>query len=273
MTGHLWHQRRLRVDALRRAHPQAQSFLEFYGRVLTVQESAARDARLAWVGRNVERAQHRAFRRLVKDVEPGATDVISQVARQLTTSKTVASNVLEAFVQQRPLDDLAASIGCEVAPLEFFPRAFMQAVHEGLAALHTVPSVLEPDQRDASSSLIATCPRCGRMPQVAVLRDEPELKGARTLVCSLCATEWPIARSTCPHCGEVEPGKLEHHIAESWLHLRVEECQTCRVYVKSVDLRVDGTAQPLVDELASVELDLWARARGLRKLHLNILGL
>ena len=71
----------------------------------------------------------------------------------------------------------------------------------------------------------------------------------------------------------MEPDKLEYHIAESWPHLRVEECRTCRVYLKAVDLRIDGSAHPLVDELASVELDLWAHERGLDKLECNLLGL
>ena len=65
----------------------------------------------------------------------------------------------------------------------------------------------------------------------------------------------------------------KHHIAESWAHLRVEECRTCRVYLKAVDLRLDGSAQSLVDELASVELGLWAHERGLDKLERNLLGL
>ena len=272
MTTPTWQQRRQRVDVLRHAHPQAEPLLEFYARVLAVQESVARDARAGWVGPDVERSQHRAFRRFVEDVEPGATDVISETARRLTASKSVAADVLEAFVQWRPLEDLAAAIGCEVAPLEFFPRAFMQAVYGGVTGSRA-PASGQSGQAETPPSLTAACPSCGRSPQVAVLRDEPELKGVRTLVCSLCATQWSIGRSTCPHCSETKPDKLEYHIAESWPHLRVEECRTCRVYVKAVDLRIDGAAQPLVDELASVELDLWARERGLDKLQPNLLGL
>jgi formate dehydrogenase maturation protein FdhE len=43
--------------------------------------------------------------------------------------------------------------------------------------------------------------------------------------------------------------------------------------MKTVDLRKRGDAVPLVDELATVELDLWAQERGLTKMRVNVLGL
>ena len=58
-----------------------------------------------------------------------------------------------------------------------------------------------------------------------------------------------------------------------WPHVRVEECRACQTYIKTVDLRTNGLAVPLVDEIASVELDLWAREQGMVKLQRNVLGL
>jgi FdhE protein len=56
-------------------------------------------------------------------------------------------------------------------------------------------------------------------------------------------------------------------------HVRLEECGTCRRYLKTVDLRRRGDAVPVVEELATIELDLWAREKGLTKLHTNVFGL
>ena len=47
----------------------------------------------------------------------------------------------------------------------------------------------------------------------------------------------------------------------------------CRTYLKAIDLRTNGLAVPVVDELASVELDLWASEQGMAKLQQNVLGL
>lgn len=46
---------------------------------------------------------------------------------------------------------------------------------------------------------------------------------------------------------------------------RVEECETCGCYLKTVDLRKDGLAVPVVEDVATVELDVWAEERGLRR--------
>jgi FdhE protein len=55
--------------------------------------------------------------------------------------------------------------------------------------------------------------------------------------------------------------------------VRVEACESCRCYLKSVDLTVNGLAVPVVDELATVALNLWAEESGYVKLETNLLGL
>ncbi len=128
---------------------------------------------------------------------------------------------------------------------------------------------------DAGEALLPrrTCPRCGWPPQVSVVRDERDARGRRLLVCALCGTGWPYPRVRCPSCGESKPDQLVYHSSEQLPHLRIEECKTCGAYVKAIDLRRDGAAVPLVDDIASVELDLWADQRGLWKVSRNLLGL
>ena len=94
-----------------------------------------------------------------------------------------------------------------------------------------------------------TCPFCAAQPVAGVLR--PEGDGAkRSLICSLCATEWNIGRMVCPACGEETVDKLAVYTADQFPHVRVEACDTCRCYIKTVDLTKNGHAVPVVDELA-----------------------
>jgi FdhE protein len=116
------------------------------------------------------------------------------------------------------------------------------------------------------------CPFCGEKPVAAVLRPEGE-GGKRWLACSLCATEWEFRRMLCPSCGEEDHQKLPVYVAEEFPHVRVEACDTCRVYLKAIDMTKDGLASPEVDELAALPLDLWAAGRGYAKLQPNLLGL
>ena len=54
---------------------------------------------------------------------------------------------------------------------------------------------------------------------------------------------------------------------------RVEACDTCQRYVKSVDLTLDARAVPEVDELRSLSLDLWAVEHGYVRLEPGLAGL
>jgi FdhE protein len=107
---------------------------------------------------------------------------------------------------------------------------------------------------------------------VGYIRDDPEVKGKNRLVCSFCASEWTFPRSTCAHCLKDGPEAVVFHSARPMNHVRVVECLHCRTYLKSVDLRILGKAVPLVEELATVEMDLWSRERGLHKVQHNLLA-
>ena len=113
------------------------------------------------------------------------------------------------------------------------------------------------------------CPFCFEKPLLAILRPEGE-GGRRTLLCGRCFTEWEFRRLLCPHCGEEDRDKLPVYAAPEFPHIRVEACDTCRCYIKAVDLTRDGNAVPEVDEIAALPLDLWATQQGYEKLALNL---
>ena len=127
-----------------------------------------------------------------------------------------------------------------------------------------------------------TCPGCAdwqRHAVCGVLREQRAGAGetaadgaARSLVCAFCLRQRPFRRAVCPACGNEDGERLVLYTAGQFPHIRVEACEDCRVYVKTVDVRMDNRAIPDVDELAAAPLDLWARQRGYRKLIANLLG-
>jgi formate dehydrogenase accessory protein FdhE len=117
----------------------------------------------------------------------------------------------------------------------------------------------------------STCPLCGGKPIVGVLRSEGD--GAKkSLICMLCAHEWTFRRIYCPACGEEREPQMAFYSAPEIAHVRVDVCDTCHTYLKSIDLTKTGLAVPVVDELATIPLDLWAREHGYMKLQINLLG-
>jgi FdhE protein len=147
----------------------------------------------------------------------------------------------------------------------FFARVLLQPYAEHLASRG-------PVLIDGEVAAEPICPFCSARPVAGVLRGEGD--GAkRWLLCSMCSTEWPFRRVVCPYCGEQDKEKLPVYIASDFDHVRVEACDSCNTYIKSVDLTKDGHAVPVVDELATVPLNIWAENHGYAKLESNLLGL
>lgn len=286
-----WNARRLRAQKLLARRPQAAPLLEFLIELLELQRDL-----FAWAGGQdwlpavaaaegefprlrlarlpLEELSGRFSEFLERAAEIG-TDVVRGLAENLTAQGTDSQRlVLAAYLAREPLDTLAKALGCDPLQLEFFPRAFAQPLAEALAA-QAAPAAqtAKADGKPPEEWHENFCPVCGGPPQLAVLLDEALIKSRRLLECALCRTRWPFRRGLCPHCGEDKAEQLEIHTTEDLPHLRVEECKTCRGYLKAVDLRKDGLAVPLVDEIASIELDLWADERGLWKLQPNLVGI
>jgi len=112
---------------------------------------------------------------------------------------------------------------------------------------------------------------CGGRPLFGVLRLEGD-GGKRCMVCSFCGYEWEFRRILCPTCGEEEEKKLPVYVAEQFPHVRVEPCDTCKFFVRTIDLTKDGHAVPVVDDLAAIPLTLWAHELGYSRLEPNLLG-
>ena len=147
---------------------------------------------------------------------------------------------------------------------------------QGLLAMAFLQPYAELSRSRASLTPVSTahalCPFCLRKPGFGVLRQMGD-GGARSMVCSFCLAEWDFRRIICPGCGEEDNKNLPVFTASEFDYIRVECCDACKTYIKSIDLTKNGRAEPLVDELASAPLDLWAREHGYTKLQSNLLGM
>ncbi|MGE5347342.1 MAG: formate dehydrogenase accessory protein FdhE [Acidithiobacillales bacterium] len=137
---------------------------------------------------------------------------------------------------------------------DYLSRALLRPWGETLAAVAVPPGRLHREGH---------CPFCAGRPIVSFRRSEPESQGGtRYLVCGLCGTEWPFGRIRCPTCQEADPPKLPAFQSEAHKGVRIEACDTCRRYVKSIDLTLDMRPIPEVDDVGSIAMDLWAIEQG-----------
>jgi formate dehydrogenase accessory protein FdhE len=280
MSGY-WDARIRRATELSSVYPFASEGLRFYSRVAAAQQSlyhefeqAARKHACVPVSSSVGSLRDELdvaatmprFCGFLETIEPIAPAPLARAASTLAQKGSATWHFLIAqFWRGRSwlaTENEADATGVEVAERSLV-WLFLQPYAEYLAERH------DPVFVEGTPS---NCPLCGAKPIVAVLR--PEGDGAKkSLVCMLCAHEWAFRRIFCPACGEEREPLMAFYSAPEMLHVRVDVCETCRTYLKSVDLTKTGRAIPLIDELASLPLDLWARDNGYRKLQMNMLGM
>jgi hypothetical protein len=147
---------------------------------------------------------------------------------------------------------------------DYLSRALLRPYLEILAGLG-----IAPDRRHRPGG----CPFCAAPPWIAARRSSPEMDGAqRFLGCSLCGGEWPFNRVRCPGCGEENPARLPSFQTDAHPWVRIEGCETCHRYLKSIDLTGDARSIPEVDDLVSLALDLWAAEQGFQRIEPGLAG-
>ena len=281
----VWTDRRRRTAELRRRYMFAGEVLDFYGALLGVQQHAYEEALSA-------RPPARDLVAYVAEIVVPAVVDVSIAAGPPKLRDAVALRVEGTD----PRDLVAAWIRGEdqVMVDRYLARASVGPILEALGPEAAASSVGIRDDRH--------CPSCGGPPQLSyfALASEDLAAGGRFLECARCLGSWGFARMTCPGCGEDSSsrlpifneegstsgergsvvrglqGRLEGHVALEhtpvFQHIRIEACNTCRQYLLNIDLAADPKAVPVVDEMAALPLDLYAREHGFTKIIPNLMG-
>ncbi len=148
---------------------------------------------------------------------------------------------------------------------DYLSRAILRPYVETLRVVNRAPARIHRHGR---------CPFCGGGPWIAARREGGDLEGARRMLgCALCGTEWMFQRVRCPSCFEEDPTRLPSFSSDRHANVRVEACETCRRYMKSLDLSLDARPIPEVDDLLSISLDLWAVEQGFTRIEPGLAGI
>ena len=255
-TANPWPLRRERAAELADRYPHAAEMLRLYQALTVVQEAAYGEARSA---------------------APGLEEIADFAATQVLPA------VVDATVSSGParLRDGVVSVFCSADLVNLVQRWLNQeplTPFETYLARASASPLLEALPKSPSplqDPIPHQCPTCGGSPQLSyfAVSGEALVSGPRYLVCSRCATNWIFSRMTCAGCGESTGTKLPiFQEPERFPHVRVDGCQTCRKYLLTFDLRRDTRAVPVVDEIAALPLDLYARDQGLTKITPNLMG-
>ena len=261
-----------RADYLASAHPFAGEVLRFYSRLAEFQKTFYAEIK-SDLGTDLSRRNFSSAR--VRELPFDSINVLPRLTTFLALLGEIAPPALAAAARQISLLDATSQRSLlaaywelggsdqQLSPFaQFVPRAFLQPLAEQRAT-YASNALAESTQHE--------CPLCDGLPLLGVLRPEGD-GGKRRLMCSFCLHEWDFRRIYCPACSEEDETKLPVYVAEQFPHVRVEACETCKTYVRTIDLTKDGNAVPLVDDLAAIPLSLWAQERGYTRMQPNLLG-
>lgn len=114
------------------------------------------------------------------------------------------------------------------------------------------------------------CPTCGSMPFIHTLHHK---QGFRYANCSFCHTEYRVRRLACGYCDEGNPDKLKFFSVDDTPGYKVDVCETCKNYMKTIDFReLDKVSVPALDDLESLPLDFVAVEEGYNRGTLSVWG-
>ena len=106
------------------------------------------------------------------------------------------------------------------------------------------------------------CPVCGSPPALGYLRKED---GKRILWCQFCETEWSFMRLKCPFCSNEDQNSLRYFFTEEKSFYRVDVCDRCKKYLKTIDQRKMPDPDKLLlyrESIQTLFLDLLAKKDG-----------
>ncbi len=99
------------------------------------------------------------------------------------------------------------------------------------------------------------CPICGSPPGLSMFQGE----GERFLFCSFCLHKWSSRRLYCPFCDNTDSKSLNYLYTEEEKEYRVDLCDKCKKYIKTIDTRkTERIIYPPLEQVATLHLDIKA---------------
>lgn len=258
-----WDKQIERADLLAAQSSGSKELLTFYAQLLRVQKATYEflRSRKDWLpSGDLERDLP-----VIRDAWPALLKTVSACGPE-----TLAAEAHDLFTwSDEGVNEMLINQWLNPSDIQFFAKAFLQPYGRWLADAGSVV------HRQEFAGSERRCPFCGGNPQVSFLQSKESNaeSGNRDLICGTCLSTWEFRRVVCANCGEERPAQLGYFHSPEFDHVRIEACDTCKQYIKGVDLTRLGFAVPLVDEVASAPLDIWARTHGYTKIEINLVGL
>ncbi len=185
-----------------------------------------------------------------------ATPLMAKEADKI--SRLLAENKLdlEKLLMHRTTDQTGDSL---VADMNLDPKFFSFLMRNSIRP--SVEAGAEHLGNEPATELWrqSRCPLCASPPGLSLLKGEV---GKRYCLCSYCSYQWRIDRLSCANCGSSEQDTLSYFCGEDEEAHRIDLCDACDQYIKTIDYRSLEESDPFLEDIATFHLDVLAVRKG-----------
>jgi FdhE protein len=190
-----------------------------------------------------------------KEVNPHMAEQVGKIKEILANKRIDLKKLLKEGVKEQRIEQIADEFGLDIKVFSFLIQSSIKpSIEAGMEQLH---SELDPE-----TWLKGYCPVCGSLPSLSLLKEET---GKRYLLCSYCGYQWRIDRLFCPFCDNREQESLHYLFAEGEEAYRIDLCDKCHQYIKTIDYRNLEESDPVLEDLATLHLDILASQKGYKR--------
>jgi FdhE protein len=194
--------------------------------------------------------------RIGQKANPHMAEQVGKINKILNDNKMDLEKLLKGGVKEREIEDMTDELGLDTKVFSFLIQSSTRPSIE--ARMEQLRSEL-----DSETWLKGHCPVCGSLPSLSLLKGEG---GKRYLLCSYCGYEWRIGRLSCAVCGNKEQESLKLFYGEGEEAYRIDLCDKCHHYIKTIAYRNLDESDPCLEDLATLHLDLLASQKGYKRL-------
>jgi FdhE protein len=197
----------------------------------------------------------RSLCRIGKAANPHMAGQVEKIREALAKKKIDLKELFGGGVKEEKIAQAAAESGLDETTFSFFLQSSIRPSIE--AGVEQLRGELDPETWRKGH-----CPACGSLPSLSLLKG---VEGKRYLLCSCCGYQWRADRLRCPACDNKDQESLGYFCGEGEETFRIDFCDRCHRYIKTIDYRNLEESDPCLEDLATLHLDILASQKGYRR--------
>jgi FdhE protein len=192
---------------------------------------------------------------LGKEANPYMAEQVRKIEGNIGKIRINLKELFKEGVDEEKVEQIAKEFG-------FDEKVFFFLIHNSIKP--SIEAAVEKllNELNTETWTKGYCPICGSLPLLSLLKEEV---GKRFLLCSYCGYQWQTDRVLCPFCNNKDQESLHYFTAEGEENYRIDLCDKCHQYIKTIDLRAIGEIDPSLEDLATLHLDVIASQKGYKR--------